>query len=499
MLGAEEMMFDWSEDRCDDAMRPDLPVRAFRTADGNVNMTLAHESNFRLVGPDLDSLVPTCPAIRESTENPDPSQYDQFQWIGATYTEDGETIYAVMHNEFHGEVADGWIARRDFSLTQGERDWSYQGRSEGTTFDLTVDNGEWRAGDLCFIADWGMHPDISCDAVRQWTAPETGSITVSASAADVGQGGGDGVQVGIDGPGGELWTTAIEEGDTDTYETELNLDVAAGDQLSFWVNARADATFDATNFEIKINYGNPPCSGREFGCQMISLTYAESTDGGQTWFSPPAPDNLVATPPVPYVPDTGLVAMWQPSNIVKNPSDDYYYMLVQYDFQRNGSQSQWECLLRTDTLDDPSSWRAWDGAEFAMQFPDPFTNPDLDRDEYTCANVAEAPISGLSYNTYLEQFVAIAGYGRIDPVGIYFITSEDLINWSEPQLITEAVWNWTNGYQTPYEAYPTLVDPTSDSLSFDTTGQFPYLYYTRVNSLDPLDFDLVRVPLQFDK
>ena len=56
-LGAEEIVFDWSEDRCDDEMRPDLPVRTFRTADGNVNMTLADPTNFRLVGPDFDSLV----------------------------------------------------------------------------------------------------------------------------------------------------------------------------------------------------------------------------------------------------------------------------------------------------------------------------------------------------------------------------------------------------------------------------------------------------------
>ncbi len=498
VLGPGELVYDYSEDRCDDGMRPDLPVRTFRTADGNINMTLAHEKNFRLVGPDLDSLVPTCPAIRESNYDPDPSQYDQFQWIGATYTEDGETIYAVIHNEFHGEVADGWRERRDFSLTQGERDWSYLGRVGGETFQLEVADGEWRAGDLCFIADWGMHPDTSCDAVRRWTAPETGAITVVARVTDLGQGGGNGVRAGVDGTNGELWSVTIDQGDVDTYETTLSLDVIAGDQLDFWVNSRGDAGFDATGYEIKINYGEAPCTSREFGCQMISLTYAVSLDGGQTWSSPPAPDNLVATVPVPYVRDTGLVAMWQPSDIVKNPNDGYYYMLVQYDFHRDGIDVQGECLLRTDALDDPSSWRAWDGSAFAMSFADPYTNPDLDPADHTCTSVVDAPISGLSYNTYLGRFVAIAGYGRIDPVGIYFVTSEDLINWSEPKLIQEAVWNWTNGYQAPYDAYPTLVDPSSESLSFDTTGQFPYLYYSRINTLDPLDFDLLRVPLRFD-
>ena len=43
-----------------------------------------------------------------------------------------------------------------------------------------------------------------------------------------------------------------------------------------------------------------------------------------------------------------------------------------------------------------------------------------------------------------------------------------------------------------------LIDHDSDSLSFDTTGQFPYLYYSRFNSLSPRDYDLIRVPLRFD-
>jgi hypothetical protein len=497
-LGPEEIVYDWSEDRCDEGMRPDLPVRAFRTADGNINMTLAHENSFRLVGPDFDSLVPTCPAIRESSLDPDPSKYDQFGWIAATYTEDGSTIYAVIHNEFHGDRATRWDARRDFSLDQGDGEWSYVGRTDGGTFDLAVVDGEWRRGDLCLISDGGMHPDVACDAVRRWTAPEAGGISMKVKVADVGQGGGNGVQVGVDGPDGEVWSVTIDEGDTDSYQRVLRLDVEAGDNVDFWVDSRGDAGFDSTSFEVTIDYRDELCTSPTPKCQMVSLTWAVSEDGGATWSSPPAPDNLIATVPVPYVPNAGMVAMWQPSDIVKNPIDGFYYMLVQYDFHRDGIDRQGECLLRTDTLDDPSSWRAWDGAAFAMSFPDPYTTPGLDPADSTCPSVLEAPISGLSYNTYLERFVAIAGYGRIDPVGIYFVTSEDLINWSEPTLIAEAVWSWTNGYQAPFDAYPTIVDPTSDSLSFDTTGQFPYLYYTRVNSLNPLDFDLIRVPLHFD-
>jgi hypothetical protein len=55
-------------------------------------------------------------------------------------------------------------------------------------------------------------------------------------------------------------------------------------------------------------------------------------------------------------------------------------------------------------------------------------------------------------------------------------------------------------WQTPYFAYPSLVDPDSPSRNFDITGQTPYLYFTRVNALSPqLDFDLLRVQVRFDK
>jgi len=37
-----------------------------------------------------------------SHRDPDPAQFNDSEWIGATYTEDGATIYAIVHNEYHG-------------------------------------------------------------------------------------------------------------------------------------------------------------------------------------------------------------------------------------------------------------------------------------------------------------------------------------------------------------------------------------------------------------
>jgi hypothetical protein len=48
-------------------------------------------------------------------------------------------------------------------------------------------------------------------------------------------------------------------------------------------------------------------------------------------------------------------------------------------------------------------------------------------------------------------------------------------------------------------AYPSLVDPDDTSRNFEVTSQNPYMYFTRINRMNPLDFDLLRVRVQFSK
>ena len=60
ITGEEEVVFDWTTDRCEEENIPDLAARAFRDADGRVQLLLSHLTNYRLVGPDLDTLAPDC-------------------------------------------------------------------------------------------------------------------------------------------------------------------------------------------------------------------------------------------------------------------------------------------------------------------------------------------------------------------------------------------------------------------------------------------------------
>jgi hypothetical protein len=57
-----------------------------------------------MLGPELGELAvdPSCAVILASDEDEDPSSYDNHEWITATHTIDGETVHALVHNEYQG-------------------------------------------------------------------------------------------------------------------------------------------------------------------------------------------------------------------------------------------------------------------------------------------------------------------------------------------------------------------------------------------------------------
>jgi hypothetical protein len=100
--GDEEVVYDWTTDHCEGPNLPDLSSRAFRGADGQVQLILSHFVNYRMVGPDLNTVKVDCNKLMQSTYSGDPSLFTDQEWIAAPYTEDGQTIYAIVHNEYHG-------------------------------------------------------------------------------------------------------------------------------------------------------------------------------------------------------------------------------------------------------------------------------------------------------------------------------------------------------------------------------------------------------------
>ena len=63
VTGPEKVIFDWSRDKCEDIDIPDLPARALRDADGNVQLLISGSSTRRLIGPDFDRLRHDCTVV----------------------------------------------------------------------------------------------------------------------------------------------------------------------------------------------------------------------------------------------------------------------------------------------------------------------------------------------------------------------------------------------------------------------------------------------------
>ncbi len=100
--GPEEIVYSWQKDRCDDRFIPDAPSRAFRDAAGLVHLIAAHYTNWEMVGPELNRVRPRCRILFQGREDADVGRYDDRSWIEATYTLDGQTIFALVSNEWDG-------------------------------------------------------------------------------------------------------------------------------------------------------------------------------------------------------------------------------------------------------------------------------------------------------------------------------------------------------------------------------------------------------------
>lgn len=246
-------------------------------------------------------------------------------------------------------------------------------------------------------------------------------------------------------------------------------------------------------------------SGSYRGCWENAVTWAVSTDGGRSFNGPGPERRAIAMPPWRYEGDRGRpVGLFNPSNIVAK--DGFYYTLV---FTRPwGAQKGGVCLLRTDRLEDPEAWRAWDGEGFIVRFADPYREPAADPDGHVCAPVGAGLLTGSVTSLVRHEpsglFIALQAALRppepgAEPVsGVYAAVSRDLVQWSWPTLVWE-VPTWGH-FSCPAQqwsiGYPSLLDPSSPSRNFETVADEAYLYFTRYN-LDGCaigrDRDLARV------
>lgn len=238
-------------------------------------------------------------------------------------------------------------------------------------------------------------------------------------------------------------------------------------------------------------------------CWSNQITFVVSNDQGYSFKRPPSPGNLIAMPPYQYEGEHGSpVGYFNPTNIVK--LGNFYYVLfraTQYKEQLNGV-----CVMRTNDLADPTSWRAWDGTGFNVKFRNPYTDSSLDDpSRHVCAPLSTGhlvDVGGLVLDEKDRVFLMVMkGAIQIEPngrtsSGIWITTSLDLIHWADPTLL----WpdpSGSSSWDGTIDAYPSLIDPTSTSRNFETTNGYPFVYFVRTDpSHRPYDRVLFRQKIE---
>ncbi len=98
--GALEVVFDYSAQNCNAIDIPDVPTRVFRDASGTINLIASHYTNWRMTGNDFSTLSKDCSPVMSSHQSANPQDFNNNEWISATYTLDGTNIHALIHNEY---------------------------------------------------------------------------------------------------------------------------------------------------------------------------------------------------------------------------------------------------------------------------------------------------------------------------------------------------------------------------------------------------------------
>lgn len=193
-------------------------------------------------------------------------------------------------------------------------------------------------------------------------------------------------------------------------------------------------------------------------CWWNSINLAISRDGGKSFSHSSPPDHNILNPPFDYDINNreGAMGYLEPSNIL--PKDGYYYAYMVKHFP---NEPFGICVMRTNNLQDPDSWRLWDGTGF---------NARGDGENYpnsNCQSLSPTPVSAhnVVYDEYLGKYISLGcSWGST----CYYNTSDDLIHWSNHRRI-----------EIPGACgYAGLLQPGSNDRNYTTVGRSPWLYLT---------------------
>lgn len=108
--GAEQTVFSWETQRCDDEDIPDSGLRLFRRYDGQIIGIASHTRTRLFKVSNYGKFIRKCDVVHESSHSSDPADYADATWIAATWTDDGRVVHALGHNEYRANQH--WFACR---------------------------------------------------------------------------------------------------------------------------------------------------------------------------------------------------------------------------------------------------------------------------------------------------------------------------------------------------------------------------------------------------
>jgi len=105
-VGAKEVVFDWTIDRCEDLDLPDGPARVVRAENGELVLFAGDAPRYYASrGASFGSMQRDCSQpVLVSKDDRTPQSYENWEWLWVFYRE-GSVWHALIHNEFHDTVA----------------------------------------------------------------------------------------------------------------------------------------------------------------------------------------------------------------------------------------------------------------------------------------------------------------------------------------------------------------------------------------------------------
>lgn len=223
-------------------------------------------------------------------------------------------------------------------------------------------------------------------------------------------------------------------------------------------------------------------NGTVLGCWYNALLSFSSNDGARN-FTMDKPAVVAAAPFKQDAFQGRHRGFFNPSNIV---SDGPYKYFMASTTGWSG-QNYGVCLFRSANPHDSASWRAFDGADFAVRYADPYAGK-IAAAAKPCAIIEPFlfPVSTLVKHTPSGAFVAVWMASKNDrqfPVdGFYQAASRDLKSWSEPRLLRAGATIHNNPCSGSLIAYPSLLDENAKGRNFDDIGDTPWLYYVAIET-----------------